>query len=96
MEWKAQNRRKRKRKARVSRKEAAAEIESDGRRKEIADEIMRSRLSAETRFDFIGKIITKKAMRKICIAFFIGLISEPEKKNRAKSKRKALMLLIYF
>ena len=76
MEWKAQNRRKRKRKARVSRKEAAAEIESDGRRKEIADEIMRSRLSAETLFDFIGKIITKKAMQKICIAFFIGFKSE--------------------
>ena len=30
--------------------EAAAEIESDGRRKEIADKIMRSRLSAETFF----------------------------------------------
>ena len=31
--------------------EAAAEIESDGRRNEISDEIMRSRLSAETLFD---------------------------------------------
>ena len=73
MEWTAQKRLKRKRKTRVSRKEAAAEIESDGRRKEIADEIMRSRLSAETLFDFIGKIITKKAMQKICIAFLLCL-----------------------
>ena len=39
MERTAQRGRKRKRKTRVSRKEAAAEIESDGRRNEIADEL---------------------------------------------------------
>ena len=37
VEWTAQRGWKRKRKTRVSRKEAAAEIESDGRRKEIAE-----------------------------------------------------------
>ena len=43
-------RRKRKRKTRVSRKEAAAEIESDGRRKEIAEEIIGLDLKVETFF----------------------------------------------
>ena len=38
--------------------------------KEIADEIMWSRLSAETLFDFIGKIITKKAMQKTASLLF--------------------------
>ena len=38
VEWTAQRRRKRKWKTRVSREEAAAEIEAGGRRKEIADE----------------------------------------------------------
>ena len=41
VEWMAQRRRKRKWKTRVSREEAAAEIEAGGRRKEIADETIR-------------------------------------------------------
>ena len=51
MEWTAQKRRKRERKTRVSRKEAAAEIESDGRRKEIADELVVSTEKSRPFFD---------------------------------------------
>ena len=51
MEWTAQKRRKRERKTRVSRKEATAEIESDGRRKEIADELTVSTEKSRPFFD---------------------------------------------
>ena len=74
MEWTAQNRLKRKPKARVSRKEAAAEIESDGRRNEIADEIMRSRLSAETLFDFIENLKAPVLFRGFFLFVFLSLL----------------------
>ena len=50
VEFSAQKGLKRKQKTRVSRKEAAAEIEADGRRKEIADEIRRPRLKSRGPF----------------------------------------------